>query len=667
MGKKKQNLVKIVAPDEVTDKAPMVISFAYWRPEDLPRPVTIEVVEVDRGDGDDMNSAEDVIARFSGTLQAAADDTARLDAPTLVTATSPSRSPDRVWVRFADQPDNQAVEAGIPFSEAIAAKRKKDAGKPAEFIANEGAFYEVAVRVRDGGAEGPELAMSAVAAVRQRSFLLLAVEPLSQNDAGMNHPAGKKILSTFHPGQESEFRPRNWDGAVLRLRGHSPMVMGDSGCSYAIMTMVLRYLRVDAPPAPVEPGAEAIAPTDQTAGSTVRLFDLHVVPDELEKEPDCKPRFFKGTPFNSEDIVKVPAQRWEAEREAFLLHFLAAAEAAGEAKSKSAKKKLTKQLLAFYDAQTNGRGDFVRAPAPSEENIDETPFYHPISKAVGDNDFVPLLIWRLHVLDGRKESYAMRRTPLSQQRLLLQGPSDYRTLAHGQHEAWVPAYETIDLEKDGKRLELLDHMTAGAPGVAAEHEGGILIPLSGTFAKTFGLVETAPHLDANAYPDDQPGDPDMAPWQRFVVATLERGLPVVGLFSPGQYSTRDTGGHFILIVGYRFLTDPDDPTKKRVRFILNDPAGGETLQYEGHDEIELNPPGVDPGDPLREEDKKRKKGKAMDRERCGLNLVIDRRKRLSLREIRVYEPGSKKASSWDAARHARFLWFRGRVKDAGDA
>jgi len=114
-----------------------------------------------------------------------------------------------------------------------------------------------------------------------------------------------------------------------------------------------------------------------------------------------------------------------------------------------------------------------------------------------------------------------------------------------------------------------------------------------------------------------------------------------------------------MIVGYRYRTDLDDGSKKKIRFILNDPAGGRTFQYEAHDEEELNPEGVDPKAQLKE----KKNSTGMDRERQGLNLIIERRKKLSLRKFYIYEPVAGGTSTWDPVRHARFLFFRGKLQD----
>ncbi|WP_146156121.1 hypothetical protein [Enhygromyxa salina] len=106
-------------------------------------------------------------------------------------------------------------------------------------------------------------------------------------------------------------------------------------------------------------------------------------------------------------------------------------------------------------------------------------------------------------------------------------------------------------------------------------------------------------------------------------------------------------------------------SKKQIRFIINDPAGGRTFQYEAHDERELNPDGMDPTDPIKTEKKTKKLG--MERERQGLNLIIERRKLLSLREFYVYEPKNKAGdSAWDPNRHARYLFFQGRLENDVD-
>jgi len=181
-----------------------------------------------------------MVVRYSGTLTPAADESAQLEDIKILDVTSVARGPDRIWVRFANQSSADIVEAGIPFSAAVTAnKQKKD--KPAEFAANEGSFYELAVRVREGeGEAGREIIVSEATAVRQREFVLLAVEPLSQNDSSMTHDAGVRILETYHPKDAKRHQPRNWDSTVIRLRDRQPMILGSSGCSYVIATMLLR-------------------------------------------------------------------------------------------------------------------------------------------------------------------------------------------------------------------------------------------------------------------------------------------------------------------------------------------------------------------------------------------------------------------------------------------
>ncbi len=670
MGKhkdKKVNLVKVVAPQHVTATDPLVISFAFWQVADLPKEVTVEVIEVDRKaeNDDDFTSADDVVVRYAGTLVATADDTAELTDITVLHVTSPARSPDKIWVRLANQTNADAIESGIPFSAAIKDTKDQKIKKAAEFSANEGSFYELAAQVREGrGADGTILVTSAATAVRQRAFVLLAVEPLPQNNSSMKHDAGVRILETFHPGKAKLHQPRNWEETVLRIRSHTPMFLGSAGCSYVIVAMLLRYLRIDAPPPSPDEGVDALDPKDAAAAKqTVRLFDHHIRLADLEAKPDHKPRFFRDAEkeFNDPTLPKIPRDRLAQEREAFVAHFVAAASVANISKTEG--DQLPKKLQAFFDEKTKGKGALVPVSPSITEDADESEFYEPTSHPISEQAYLPLLVWRLNVLDDRADSYAMRKRKLNQYQLKLDGASDYRTLGHGEHTQWVPNFEEIPLLRDGEQQVLLDHTVEGEQGKSANSDEGILVPLSSAVSKLFGLISTAPHLDIIEYGDDEPGDPELLPWQRFFVRTLERGLPIVGLFSPGQYSERDQGGHFCMVVGYRYRPDPDDAAKKKIRFIINDPAGGRTHQYEAHDEEELNPEGKDPTEPLKE---KGAKELGMKRERRGLNLIIERRKRLSIREVRVYEPGTDDSSSWDPVRHPRFLFFRGKVESSND-
>ena len=672
-GKKKKNLIKVVAPQHVSKADPVVISFAFWKTEELPKDVTVELIETDRKNTNDDNltTAEDVVARYTGTLTAAADDTATLENVTLVHVTSGARSSDRVWVRLAGQTSADVVEAGIPFSPAVQKnKAEKIKARPEEFSANEGSFYELAARVIEGGPDGETLVTSAATSVRQRAFVLLAVEPLPQNNSSMKHDAGVRILETYHPNNKKAHQPRNWGELVLRLRDRAPMQLGNSGCSYAIVVMLLRYLRIDAPPPAPEDGAAGLLPEDTATATTVTLFEHHIKLPDLEKSPKHKPRFFADADksFNDEKIVTIPQARLASERAAFVAHFVGKGEAEmqatkGRGLSKKEKKKLERDVGKFFDKKTKKKGSFIPVSPPSAKDIDESPFYEPMSHSIKAESYAPMLAWKFNILDDRQESYLMQRRKLRQHELQLQGASDYRTLEHEQYKQWVPSFGETALMDGGTQLELLDHMTQGTSGKSAGNAAGIVIPMATAVMKLFGLTQTEPHTNIVDYPDDEPGDADLLPWQRFFVRTLDRGVPIVGLVSPGQYSSRDKGGHFVIVVGYRFRPDPDDDTKKKIRFIINDPAGGRTHQYEAHDEDELNPDGVSPTDALKSGNSKKL---GMKRERQGLNLIIDRRKRLSIREIRVYEPAANGSTTWDTARHARFLFFRGKLDaDAG--
>jgi hypothetical protein len=661
----KTKIVKVAAPQHVSAQDPLVISFGKWTDEALPRDVTVEVVDVDDGSDDNLDTDEDVVVRFTGTLVATEGESARLDNIKVLSVTSPARSADRVWVRFASQAKGDAVEAGIPYSPPVtavpASKEKKTKGKkavPEEFAANEGSFYELAARVREGHQpDGGELALSGATAVRQRAFLLLAVEPLSQNDSSMSHDVGQRILETYHPTEVAKHQPRNWDGCVIRFRSHDPMMIGSSGCSYVIVAMLVRYLRVDVPAAPPEQGEAALAPTDPVKDQTIRLWDAKIKFDELSAEVDSQPRFnIQELTPGFDTFLDISKARYEKEEAAFMAHFEAKATDAGLKPGE--RKSLLKDIRKSFSTKTKDKDVFMLetpavAPGPDSADYFKT-------RTLTAQSYVPLLVWYINVFDKRKDGYTMRLHNLNQHELELVGASDYTTLNHEQYEQWVPQYKEIPFMNGTTRLQKCDMEAAGTEGTSAGNDYAILVPLSGNLLAKLDLISTEPHKLVADYPDDYPGDVELTPWQRFCVATLDRGLPIVGLFSPGQYSLRDNGGHFCMIVGYRYRVDPADQNKKEIRFIINDPAGGLTFQYEAHDERELNPEGLDPTAVIKEKNKKL----GMERERQGLNLIIERRKLLSLREIRVYEPKDKHgASAWNTNRHARFLFYQGKLKD----
>lgn len=672
MGKRrKKNMVQIAGPQHVTRATPLMLTFSHWDPAELPRAVSIEVFEIDRAkvNDDSHASAEDKILRATATLTADADDSAVLTDVAITELTSPSRGPNRVWVRLA--PGGDVTEAGIPYSDAIklskADRKKRARVEQKETAATEGSFYEVAVRVRDGHApDGEIVSESADTPVRQSAFLLLAVEPLSQNNSDMKHAAGKMILERFHPDAPSSFGPRKWAGVVLRLREHKTMRLHKSGCSYAVLAMLLRYLRIDAPPPAPDPegGATSTVTADPTHDTTVVLFDHHIKLAELKASHAAnKPRFIKDFEYKHlpDAMKEIPAARIKGERDAFINHFLAEAladlQANHEGKkppkklSSGQRKKLTKTFGKTFDAQAGGKGGALDE-APTETGIASTELYEPASHAIEAKDYIPLLAWKMNAIDGRELKLSLKRVPLSQHRLVVKGASDYTTLGHGEHEQWVAQFEKIPLDQGGSQMELLLHDAKGDGATS-----GIVMPVPAKYKKTFGLKQRSVLI--TDIEDDEPGDPDLKPWQRLVVATLERGLPIVAVFSPGQYSTRTKTGHFCIIVGFRYLPDPADATKQKIRFIINDPAGGRTHQYEAHDEEELTPQGKTLTETLRT---KKPKKLGLKRERQGRNLIIDRRKLLSIREMYIIEPADKDGSTWDTNRHARFLYSEGKQK-----
>ncbi len=681
MGKEdeKERIIKVAAPQHVGRSAPLVISFGNWEDE-LPRDVTIELVEIDKkGSSDDnLTTSKDLVASFTGTLVPSEDGKSVVfEGISLQMVASAARCSDRVWLRFASQSDADVVEAGIPFSAAVAGKKgkkgKKKKAKPEEFSANEGSFYELAARVREGhGPEGAEIVLSGATTVRQRAFVLLAVEPLSQNDSSMRHDIGKRILETYHPNQTKEHQPRNWGSCVIRIRNHWPMMIGVSGCSYVMVTMLLRYLRVDvATEIPEQAGEAALEPADPVAGKTARLWDTIIKYDELKVKTEYQPPWsIKDLNPDAEKWGEICKARYKAEKKAFVDHFDEAIEKEKELlekKEPGGRNTLPslKSIGRHFRKKTSGKDGIAIDEPPISVSIDPSSYFS--NEAVSAQSFVPLLVWYLNMYDRREDGYTVRRRSLSQPMLMVAGESDYTELGPYDHKEWVPQYGVLPLMVGGEQMHILDMVQQGTPGTSASNGAAILVPLSNGLRKHFGLVSTAPHKLVKDYPADYPGDPELEPWQRFFVETLDRGLPIVGLFSPGQYSLRDSGGHFCMVVGYRFRADPEDSGKKEIRFILNDPAGGRTFQYEAHNERELNPEGVDPGAPIKGasyEDGKYKKS-AMDRERSGLNLILERRKRLSIREVRVYEPGTG-GSLWKPNAHARFLYFQGRLQDELD-
>ena len=167
-----------------------------------------------------------------------------------------------------------------------------------------------------------------------------------------------------------------------------------------------------------------------------------------------------------------------------------------------------------------------------------------------------------------------------------------------------------------------------------------------------------------------------ADWAQFVKDTIDDGLPLVAIMSPGVYTAAlglaGTSGHWVVIAGYR--TDEDGT----VRFIINDPARGGAVQYDALFEDQLDEflmPALkviaDEKNASNEKKNKKKRKKKLKtdytaqdiydehvkpRERQGHNLLLDRRKFLTPRVLHVIKP-----KGWDAS-HAKVLEYDGRSK-----
>ncbi|MEM7262233.1 MAG: hypothetical protein AAF488_09605, partial [Planctomycetota bacterium] len=267
----KTQLIHISSEPIVTRENPAVISFSNWPAEQLPKSVVLEVFDRDRKlkdqpKSDDIGTGDDdVIAQIEGTIDAGPDGEPVFSRTRARSVTTARGARDVVWFRFAGEGAASTTEAGIPFGTD-------------ETSTSEGTFYELAVRLRDPADETKVIRQSSVSAVRRRADVLLAVEPLCQGSTGMNDIAGRAIFDRFHPDEKKALRNRKWGSVILRVREHLLPVLGVAGCSYAVVTMILRYLRVADPDDPTE---------------TISLFDLHVDPDSLDDA--FRPRIRKGT------------------------------------------------------------------------------------------------------------------------------------------------------------------------------------------------------------------------------------------------------------------------------------------------------------------------------------------------------------------------------------
>jgi hypothetical protein len=271
------------APSLPTAKSPLEI--VIERAKSPPGRVRIEVwesdakkVEVDNYSAKKDLGDDDKVATFVGTLAAHPDRPEGVlftdeDGKAEFTAQQGS---DHVFIRFEGMAADKQFEVPIPRS----------AEEPAENGPTErtgdGEFYELFFRVFEEKGTSP-LAESKVTFVRRRTDVLLAVEPLNQADASLSGPLAERIFEHFYGGSKSTAN-RNWGDVVVRCINGGPVTFGSSGCSYTVLAMCMRYLRVR------KSGGESLPPGDPAAWET--LYEKHV--------KDLKDEY---KPFKAVDLV----------------------------------------------------------------------------------------------------------------------------------------------------------------------------------------------------------------------------------------------------------------------------------------------------------------------------------------------------------------------------
>lgn len=465
---------------------------------------------------------------------------------------------------------------------------------------------------------------SKVVAVRRprNRHQMLAVEPLAQAVTNANSKLLGVMVDAFRPNATKEekklFKDREWSKFMLRRTSKVAFMseIVNSGCSLLVIAMVLRYLRV---------------PSDD---GTISVYDKVIGPmlEEGSFEAKFAPRALR---YDNTASISAAASVYKGK------------------KKKSQRQALQKHL---EDNGLSTDPDFFGIDFAAETFLDTSEegkvFVEPAT--VKAHYYPVMLLWYMRQKQGSNDKYDVE--VLTARKQVLKEVDGVTTLT----------LETVEL-KDGAPARIirpahqeLDTTT----NTYYANKKGHAFPLSKDMKNDFGVTSKATEVEGLG-----------ADWPQFVKDTIDEGLPLIAIMSPGVYTTAvglaGTSGHWVVITGYR--TDEDDT----VRFIINDPARGGAMQYdvlyeEQFDDFlapALEQIAAERNAKNEATNKKRKNEKlrtdftgqeihdeaVKPRERKN-NLFLDRRKLLTPRVFHVIKP-----KGWDPA-HAKVLEYDGRSK-----
>lgn len=434
---------------------------------------------------------DDKIATFEGTLEAdlPRPDGRRFAVDSVQVHYAKPQGADYVKIRF--EGSAKVHELPIPHNGGEAIDLFEDDDR----IVGDGEFYEIYAKIFDADT-GKKITTVAVHNLRRKLDVLLEVEPLNQASASMRNPLGKQILQYFHGGATTTAN-RNWGG--VRCRGN--LQMQAAGCSYASLTMVLRYLRI--------PTVQTPDPLDDSHWTTV--YNEHIGGATLDDEH--RPAILHAGP-GSGDLAKLR-------------------------KAVTKDDDWTSVSEVQWDEKSTARAD---VPSDAFEFAPKHAHWWPVR-----------LAWALRQDDG------------------VTFPDSFKEL---------PAY--VECEKsDGtkERVELATNWLFDESETATKSDRKVNDDNKPITAPAALLAKLG--LEQKIYTINESHGAD---WVDFVKKTLDRGLPLVANIKSGRYLREGAkpSGHFVVIVGYR--RDGD-----RIRFIINDPAGADKLQYACLFEDEVEP------------------------------------------------------------------------------
>ncbi len=443
-----------------------------------------------------------------------------------------SQGNDHVGLLFEGEAPEQAFWVTVPPSGFEVVEGTGD-----------GSFYELFFIIKDAAfPEGEALATSKMHVVRQRTDLLLAVEPLSQAGSGTGSQSGMTdmILSHFHDGSKAT-KNRNWGSVIVAMRNGQPMVVTESGCSIATLTMIMRYLQVKisgGDEAPAEASWQTLY--DRTAGGHL---DQQFRPRVPYKKPDTVGGQWKAVSVltTSNCLSKIgfdtkSISNGELEQLAASIR-----ESDPSLDPKAVKRKKTPRAL---DPES-----WSDTP-PDTHNAAFDDYFRPAKEIA--HHWVTRVIWWL-----RQESGAV---------------TDKVHLQRGQMR-WQKKLEGGDSKivamVDDQGNPVWKYRFTPEPSPEFCKEAWKPVPLTSALTQRLGLKVKVISLSSTAS------------WEEELRCHLDRGLPAIAHFKSGAYQHKD-GGHYTLAVGYRLVGG-------KPRFIINDPGGAKRLQYETLREEDVEP------------------------------------------------------------------------------